>query len=567
MRIYRFRFFVRRVFIAAFSSIFLFSFFFSFARAVTSDANFTLTVGSVNFTVISGSAWNSFTVNTNGTLSLTIDSGQTFTLQSADKYQITHSFPSVNASQSCTSTYYELVVRGVAADSVTQTITPTTVVCATSGSSAGGSSTSGTTTTTTTTTKTVVQPVVVAPKPAEEPEPDAEIEPEDAEEVPMALPDPVTVAFRLNKVQPVLVAPGVSHEVVVFQAFANRAKLILQSEPLTLLLIKGLDVEVDTDGDLEKDLRLTYKGFDVNNNPQIEFQSLILVPAPEVAPKEEPSTLPLDEDVQPEDADDEPLLEKPRVDDESEKKLEEEVIEPKKPVVPAGFVKKEDLAPELSLDKLEERVVEIFKDIVDAAAQTQHWAAKAVAAVVQRNIMMGSDKEVSETMSDGTVVKKTVKQFDPNRNTLRCEMAAIALRFLGEAPDMSIKATSFEDVGGDLWCIPHIKRVAELGIMIGYDNSVGKKLFGPTNTVKRSEALKIILESAKVPVIDAADVPQVLFPDVESDVWYARYVATGVKIGLVKGYQDGNFRPGQDVTRGEMAALISRMLDYLASRQ
>ena len=50
--------------------------------------------------------------------------------------------------------------------------------------------------------------------------------------------------------------------------------------------------------------------------------------------------------------------------------------------------------------------------------------------------------------------------------------------------------------------------------------------------------------------------PCSLFPDVPDREWYAGYVASLVSAGVVNGYEDGLFRPNNDVTWGEALKLI-----------
>ncbi len=55
---------------------------------------------------------------------------------------------------------------------------------------------------------------------------------------------------------------------------------------------------------------------------------------------------------------------------------------------------------------------------------------------------------------------------------------------------------------------------------------------------------------------EAEELPEKVFPDVKVTAWYARYVAELVSAGVVNGYEDGTFRPANDVTWGEALKLI-----------
>ncbi len=49
------------------------------------------------------------------------------------------------------------------------------------------------------------------------------------------------------------------------------------------------------------------------------------------------------------------------------------------------------------------------------------------------------------------------------------------------------------------------------------------------------------------------------FSDVSSKAWYAEYVSKAVAAGLFKGYEDGTFRPENNITRAEVVVLFARI--------
>ena len=50
------------------------------------------------------------------------------------------------------------------------------------------------------------------------------------------------------------------------------------------------------------------------------------------------------------------------------------------------------------------------------------------------------------------------------------------------------------------------------------------------------------------------------FPDVAPDAWYNNAISTMVNAGTSKGYEDGTFRPNNNITRAEFAAIASRFM-------
>ena len=50
------------------------------------------------------------------------------------------------------------------------------------------------------------------------------------------------------------------------------------------------------------------------------------------------------------------------------------------------------------------------------------------------------------------------------------------------------------------------------------------------------------------------------FPDVAADAWYNNAISTMVNAGIIQGYEDGTFRPNDNITRAEFAAIASRFM-------
>ena len=50
------------------------------------------------------------------------------------------------------------------------------------------------------------------------------------------------------------------------------------------------------------------------------------------------------------------------------------------------------------------------------------------------------------------------------------------------------------------------------------------------------------------------------FTDVAADAWYNNAISTMVNAGIIQGYEDGTFRPNNNITRAEFAAIASRFM-------
>jgi uncharacterized protein YjdB len=81
--------------------------------------------------------------------------------------------------------------------------------------------------------------------------------------------------------------------------------------------------------------------------------------------------------------------------------------------------------------------------------------------------------------------------------------------------------------------------------------------FRPNNAVTRAEFVALVNRAMEVEGSGA----EVSFKDVKSGDWFFNDVAAAVSAGYVGGYEDGTFRPNQPITRQEAASIIGRLLN------
>lgn len=96
-----------------------------------------------------------------------------------------------------------------------------------------------------------------------------------------------------------------------------------------------------------------------------------------------------------------------------------------------------------------------------------------------------------------------------------------------------------------------IRFVQEKAIVKGYDDGSYK----PENPINRAEFTKILI-IAKYGA-DPSEPTEDCFPDVPKDQWFAKYVCKAKAEGILKGYPDGTFQPGNLVNFGEAAKIIA----------
>lgn len=78
--------------------------------------------------------------------------------------------------------------------------------------------------------------------------------------------------------------------------------------------------------------------------------------------------------------------------------------------------------------------------------------------------------------------------------------------------------------------------------------------FKPSSTINRAEVLKIILEGSKIASPEITEA--IDFPDVKVGDWFAKYVIQAKKIGIVKGNADGTFAPSRSVNKVELLKML-----------
>jgi len=93
------------------------------------------------------------------------------------------------------------------------------------------------------------------------------------------------------------------------------------------------------------------------------------------------------------------------------------------------------------------------------------------------------------------------------------------------------------------------------GVVSGYTNG----FFMPGKSINRAEALKIILSLrfGEIGLLPA----EIDFLDVKSEDWFYKYVVMGSYLEVVSGFDDGTFRPFENVTLAQFLKMMSRVFE------
>ena len=112
--------------------------------------------------------------------------------------------------------------------------------------------------------------------------------------------------------------------------------------------------------------------------------------------------------------------------------------------------------------------------------------------------------------------------------------------------------TGFIDVHEDDWYFESVAAAADYGIMNGMNNGI----FSPLGNATRAQGTKVLFEMAGGSRVAYSPV----FSDVNNHDWFAPAVMWAHKDNIVKGYDDGTFRPEDHITRQDMVVLLYRYL-------
>ena len=112
---------------------------------------------------------------------------------------------------------------------------------------------------------------------------------------------------------------------------------------------------------------------------------------------------------------------------------------------------------------------------------------------------------------------------------------------------------SFNDVESvQAWAGKQIQVAAAKGIIEGK----GEGNFDPRAKVTRAEFAKMLVKALEIESTTAKNE----FSDVADTSWAAEYVAAASSLGIINGVGNGKFDPNAEITRAQMAAMISRAL-------
>lgn len=166
-----------------------------------------------------------------------------------------------------------------------------------------------------------------------------------------------------------------------------------------------------------------------------------------------------------------------------------------------------------------------------------HWAKDYLEALNKNGILKGYE--------DGTV--------KPDFGVTREEMAVLLTRILGVSEKASTGMMAYTDHSDiQSYAREAVYVLSDMGIYKGYDDGS----FMPQNILTREEIMLLFSR-----ILSKIDAKEIAFTDSgDISLWAYNAIQQLCAYGIVSGYPDGSVKPGADVTRGEAAVMIYKLL-------
>ena len=144
------------------------------------------------------------------------------------------------------------------------------------------------------------------------------------------------------------------------------------------------------------------------------------------------------------------------------------------------------------------------------------------------------------------VAELRMQTQDEGRIVIRAQNGAL----IGESDSIYPEPKElFSDVDRNHPNYEAIKYLQEHRIIGGYNDGS----FKPGNTVNRVEALKMLMLAFGLQAGPGSKLP---FSDTDDSAWYAGTLSTALEKGIVRGYDDGTFKPSSTVNKAEYLKML-----------
>ncbi len=149
--------------------------------------------------------------------------------------------------------------------------------------------------------------------------------------------------------------------------------------------------------------------------------------------------------------------------------------------------------------------------------------------------------------------------FGPQKNMTRAEAVTLLSRLIINDSEIVGKLTSnYSDVKSGAWYESYIGFFETLGFFDTFDLTNGKSIKPDTN-ITRGEFVQLIYEIEKLNGLEK-NLNLKKLTDINPDTTYSDAIYYAVSRGYVTGYEDGTFKPLNNITRAEVVTIVNRVL-------
>lgn len=141
--------------------------------------------------------------------------------------------------------------------------------------------------------------------------------------------------------------------------------------------------------------------------------------------------------------------------------------------------------------------------------------------------------------------------FRAENGITRAETAAIFARALTDYVEGTPYSGPYTDVAQGEWYTNYVNYLSSVGVITGYEDGT----FRPDNNITRREFTAMISRLGQV-----VEAQSMSFSDVFADDWAIDYIYTAFSNGWVNGYEDGTFRPDNNITRAEAVKIVNKYM-------
>ena len=183
--------------------------------------------------------------------------------------------------------------------------------------------------------------------------------------------------------------------------------------------------------------------------------------------------------------------------------------------------------------------------------------AKPQKAALGENITLTLTPDKGYKLEKVTVTDKDGNEIPLTKNadgTYSFEMPNGPVTVTASFSPLQNAADRFVDVSKDDWFYDAVNWAAENDLMRGISSS----MFGPYMPMNRGMVATVLYRMEGEPAAKT----QNPFSDIEDGKWYTDAINWGAENGILLGYPDGAFRPLQEITREQLAAIMMRYAAY-----